>query len=158
MLGPLILRPLVILAAGLCFQLFPAVTAAHTATTRGSPACLANEAVPYMAQPFASSSSNHATDAVEQTFLYLYSHQTRSVSMKMPWHIAVVSDQTKNRSREDINAEFGDRVAVHYFGATEEGQLEYAKAIDGGEGTLANVTRGGEKDDEVQQIDIVKKG
>lgn len=66
--------------------------------------------------------------------------------------------ETKNRSREDINAEFGDRVAVHYFGATEEGQLEYAKAIDGGEGTLANVTRGGEKDDEVQQIDIVKKG
>ncbi|TKA78689.1 hypothetical protein B0A55_04493 [Friedmanniomyces simplex] len=38
--------------------------------------------------------------------------------------------ETQNRSLEDINAEFGDKVAVHYYGATAEEQDEYAQAID----------------------------
>ncbi|TKA41465.1 hypothetical protein B0A55_13470, partial [Friedmanniomyces simplex] len=38
--------------------------------------------------------------------------------------------ETQNRSLEDINAEFGDKVAVHYYGATVEEQDEYAQAID----------------------------
>ncbi|KAK1027838.1 hypothetical protein LTS16_021112 [Friedmanniomyces endolithicus] len=37
--------------------------------------------------------------------------------------------ETQNRSLEDINAEFGDKVAVHYYGATAEEQDEYAQAI-----------------------------
>lgn len=38
--------------------------------------------------------------------------------------------ETMNRSLEDINAQFGEDVAVHYFGATEEEEKEYAKAIE----------------------------
>ncbi|KAK5735644.1 hypothetical protein LTR17_007995 [Elasticomyces elasticus] len=38
--------------------------------------------------------------------------------------------ETRNRSLEDINAEFGDKVAVHYYGATAEEQEEYAQAVD----------------------------
>ena len=34
------------------------------------------------------------------------------------------------RSLEDINAQFGDKVAVHYFQATKEEEEEYAHAID----------------------------
>ncbi|KAK0844418.1 hypothetical protein LTR03_008112 [Friedmanniomyces endolithicus] len=37
--------------------------------------------------------------------------------------------ETQNRSLEDISAEFGDKVAVHYYGATAEEQDEYAQAI-----------------------------
>ncbi|KAM3416225.1 hypothetical protein BST61_g7831 [Cercospora zeina] len=53
--------------------------------------------------------------------------------------------ETKNRSLEDINAEFGDVVAVHYFGATEEEQKEYAKAIEAEQKTSANITCGAEE-------------
>lgn len=41
--------------------------------------------------------------------------------------------ETKQRSLEDINAAFGDTVAVHYYGATTEEQEEYLKAIAAGD-------------------------
>jgi MFS family permease len=37
--------------------------------------------------------------------------------------------ETKQRSLEDINAAFSEDVAVHYFGATNEEQQEYLKAM-----------------------------
>lgn len=37
--------------------------------------------------------------------------------------------ETKQRSLEDINAAFGERVAVHYYHATTEEEEEYLKAI-----------------------------
>lgn len=40
--------------------------------------------------------------------------------------------ETKQRSLEDINAAFGENVAVHYFGATNEEQEEYLNAIAAG--------------------------
>ena len=41
--------------------------------------------------------------------------------------------ETKQRSLEDINAAFGEDVAVHYYGATSEEQQEYLKAIAAGD-------------------------
>lgn len=41
--------------------------------------------------------------------------------------------ETKQRSLEDINAAYGDTVAVHYYGATSEEQAEYLKAIAAGD-------------------------
>jgi len=38
--------------------------------------------------------------------------------------------ETKQRSLEDINAAFGEEVAVRYFGATEEDEMAYQKAIE----------------------------
>lgn len=38
--------------------------------------------------------------------------------------------ETKGRSLEDLNAQFGDSVAVHYYGATEEEEKEYARALE----------------------------
>jgi hypothetical protein len=38
--------------------------------------------------------------------------------------------ETRQRSLEDINAQFGETVAVHYFNVTEEEEKEYAKAIE----------------------------
>jgi hypothetical protein len=38
--------------------------------------------------------------------------------------------ETKQRSLEDINAQFGDQVAVRYYGATEEDEKAYARAIE----------------------------
>jgi MFS family permease len=40
------------------------------------------------------------------------------------------SPETRQRSLEDINAQFGETVAVHYFNATEEEEKEYARAIE----------------------------
>lgn len=37
--------------------------------------------------------------------------------------------ETKQRSLEDINAAFGDKVAVHYYNATTEEEEEYLKVI-----------------------------
>jgi MFS family permease len=42
--------------------------------------------------------------------------------------------ETKRRSLEDINAAFGEKVAVHFYGATEEEEAMYAKAIQAGAG------------------------
>jgi MFS family permease len=41
--------------------------------------------------------------------------------------------ETKQRSLEDINAAFGETVAVRYYGATSEEQAEYEKAIAQGD-------------------------
>ena len=41
--------------------------------------------------------------------------------------------ETKQRSLEDINAAFGEEVAVHYYGATTEELEEYLKAIAAGD-------------------------
>lgn len=38
--------------------------------------------------------------------------------------------ETRLLSLEDINARFGDEVAVHYFGATEAEEEEYKHAIE----------------------------
>jgi MFS family permease len=38
--------------------------------------------------------------------------------------------ETRGRSFEDINAQFGDKVVLRYYGATEEEDEEYAKAIE----------------------------
>lgn len=36
--------------------------------------------------------------------------------------------ETKGRSLEDINAQFGEQVAIHFYGATEEEKAELDKA------------------------------
>lgn len=36
--------------------------------------------------------------------------------------------ETKGRSLEDINAQFGEQVAIHYYGATEQEKQELEKA------------------------------
>lgn len=41
--------------------------------------------------------------------------------------------ETKQRSLEDINAAFGEEVAVRYYGATTEEEKEYLKAIAAGD-------------------------
>lgn len=38
--------------------------------------------------------------------------------------------ETKQRSLEDINASFGEQVAVHYYGASQEEEAAYARAIE----------------------------
>ena len=50
--------------------------------------------------------------------------------------------ETKQRSLEDINAAFGETVAVHYYGATNEELEEYLKAIAAGD-LVHHVTKGG---------------
>ncbi|KAJ6452943.1 arabinose-proton symporter [Mycena sanguinolenta] len=37
--------------------------------------------------------------------------------------------ETKGRSLEDINAQFGEKVAIHYYGATEEEKKELEQAV-----------------------------
>ena len=37
--------------------------------------------------------------------------------------------ETKGRSLEDINAQFGEKVAIHYYGATEEEKHELEQAV-----------------------------
>lgn len=38
--------------------------------------------------------------------------------------------ETRQRSLEDINAQFGETVAVRYFHATEEDEKQYNHAIE----------------------------
>ncbi|GME37215.1 hypothetical protein GTA08_BOTSDO03736 [Neofusicoccum parvum] len=42
--------------------------------------------------------------------------------------------ETKQRSLEDVNAAFGERVAVHYYGASAEEEKQYAQAMEEGDG------------------------
>jgi hypothetical protein len=44
-------------------------------------------------------------------------------------NIYFVFPETKQRSLEDINAAFGEKVAVHYYQATKEEEAMYAEAI-----------------------------
>lgn len=37
--------------------------------------------------------------------------------------------ETKGRSLEDINAQFGEKVAIHFYGATEEEKRELEDAV-----------------------------
>lgn len=56
--------------------------------------------------------------------------------------------ETKQRSLEDINAQFGEKVAVRFYGATEEDERAYAKAIeeeDRAQGLRATVSNDMEK-------------
>ena len=39
-----------------------------------------------------------------------------------------MSQETKGRSLEDINAQFGETVAIRYYGATEEEKKELEEA------------------------------
>jgi MFS family permease len=50
--------------------------------------------------------------------------------------------ETKQRSLEDINAAFGETVAVHYYGATDEEMEEYLKAIAAGD-LVHHIHKGG---------------
>lgn len=38
--------------------------------------------------------------------------------------------ETKGRSLEDINAQFGEQVAIHYYGATDNEKQEFERAIE----------------------------
>lgn len=64
-----------------------------------------------------------------------------------------------NRSLEDINAEFGDAVAVHYYGATEADEKEYAQALDAGEADedLRRAADAAEGKTEIATIEQVSK-
>ncbi|KAK4502547.1 hypothetical protein PRZ48_005972 [Zasmidium cellare] len=64
--------------------------------------------------------------------------------------------ETMNRSLEDINAQFGEEVAVHYFGATEEEEREYAKAIENEESSGRQAAVGEDKAG-VQMIEMAPK-
>jgi len=52
--------------------------------------------------------------------------------------------ETRQRSLEDINEAFGEKVAVHYHGATEDEEREYLKVI-GGESGGGEISVVGEK-------------
>lgn len=65
--------------------------------------------------------------------------------------------ETMNRSLEDINAQFGEDVAVHYFGATEEEEREYAKAIEEEEGMQQPGVVGREDKAGVQMVEMATK-
>lgn len=45
-------------------------------------------------------------------------------------NVFLLFPETKQRSLEDINVAFGEPVAVHYYGATEEEEKQYAAAIE----------------------------
>ncbi|KAK5166293.1 uncharacterized protein LTR77_008554 [Saxophila tyrrhenica] len=38
--------------------------------------------------------------------------------------------ETKGRSLEDINAQFGEQVAIHYYGATDKEKMEFDVAVE----------------------------
>ena len=66
--------------------------------------------------------------------------------------------ETKQRSLEDINAAFGEEVAVHYYGATTEEQEEYLKVI-AAEDNMHHVHGVGvetDSGDEKRRIGVVK--
>lgn len=67
--------------------------------------------------------------------------------------------ETMNRSLEDINAQFGDDVAVHYFGATEAEEMEYATAIEKDEviDPVSHQTAGNEDKTGVEMIEAISK-
>ena len=72
--------------------------------------------------------------------------------------------ETKGRSLEDINAQFGDKVAIHYYGATEKEKHEYEVAIEEDEKVdkthdidRADLTKVVAKDLEVEVTDVSQK-
>ena len=61
-----------------------------------------------------------------------------------------------NRSLEDINAEFGDSVAVHYYGATEADEKEYSRALER-RGIEGSVARAVDDKAEIERVEEVSK-
>jgi len=45
------------------------------------------------------------------------------------WNVYFFFPETKQRSLEDINVAFGEKVAVHYYRATAEEEAQYAEAM-----------------------------
>jgi len=66
--------------------------------------------------------------------------------------------ETKGRSLEDINAQFGEQVAVHWYGATEaeKAELEQAAIQDEQAETHGDAFSSG-KSNAVQQEEFVEK-
>ncbi len=67
---------------------------------------------------------------------------------------------TPMASQEDINAQFGDRVAIHYYGATDAEKEEMERAAQEDEEAELKKTRGSVSENEkiagaVQQQEIV---
>ncbi|KAL6245308.1 hypothetical protein RBB50_008083 [Rhinocladiella similis] len=61
--------------------------------------------------------------------------------------------ETKGRSLEDISAQFGEQVAIHYYGATEQEKAEFEAAAEGKTGNFTSQ----EKTVDVQQVQTVEK-
>ena len=59
--------------------------------------------------------------------------------------------ETKGRSLEDINAQFGETVAIHYYGANEKEKLEFEKAIE--EDEKVDITHDMKRDDIVNIVE-----
>ena len=63
--------------------------------------------------------------------------------------------ETKNKSLEDINALFGDQVAIRFYGATEEEKAELEKAaMEDEEQEHRHHSIGDGKTSEVQQLEV----
>ncbi|KIW10105.1 hypothetical protein PV08_11065 [Exophiala spinifera] len=61
--------------------------------------------------------------------------------------------ETKGRSLEDISAQFGEQVAIHYYGATEQEKAEFEAAATGGKGNFTHA----ETVAEVQEVQTVER-
>lgn len=61
--------------------------------------------------------------------------------------------ETKGRSLEDINAQFGEQVAIHFYGATEEEKAQLEKAAMRDEEEEITKKRGGLAGDHHQVMD-----
>jgi len=65
--------------------------------------------------------------------------------------------ETKGRSLEDINAQFGEQVAVHWYGATEAEKAELEQAVIQDEENERRHSTSGDKSNTVQQEEISGK-
>ncbi|KAK5418077.1 hypothetical protein LTR06_001826 [Exophiala xenobiotica] len=65
--------------------------------------------------------------------------------------------ETKGRSLEDINAQFGEQVAVHWYGATETEKAEFEQAAIQDEENERRHSTSGDKTNTVQQEEVSGK-
>jgi hypothetical protein len=65
--------------------------------------------------------------------------------------------ETKGRSLEDINAQFGEQVAVHWYGATETEKAEFEQAALQDEENERRHSTSGDKANTVQQEEVSGK-
>ncbi|KAK5257344.1 hypothetical protein LTR40_009634 [Exophiala xenobiotica] len=65
--------------------------------------------------------------------------------------------ETKGRSLEDINAQFGEQVAVHWYGATETEKAEFEQAAMQDEENERRHSTSGDKTNTVQQEEVSGK-
>lgn len=65
--------------------------------------------------------------------------------------------ETKGRSLEDINAQFGEQVAIRYYGATEQEKAEMEAAAEADEkAEVGHVPVADEKEDaKAQMLEVV---